>query len=177
MFWGEDELTYPEDYGQPPRSQYPQQGSGQPARQDEPWHPQQNDPFAYMQHTGHQQQGSAGQQNPWEPQPWGQPDPQQQPYGQGWPPQEQGAPQPPPWQQQSAMPPQPPPWQQQSARPPQLPRGQKRKAWPARHKLLSGLIAFGALVVIIAAQVRIWSRRARRASMMAWGAVAGDPAW
>jgi hypothetical protein len=138
MFWGEDELTYPEDYGQPPRSQYPQQGYGQPARQDEPWHPQQNDPFAYMQHTG-PKQGPAGQQNPWEPQPWGQPNPQQQSYGQPWPPQDQqGAPQPPPWQQQSAMPPQPP-------------KGQKRKPWPARHKVLSGFIAFGALIVIIVA--------------------------
>ncbi len=34
--------------------------------------------------------------------------------------------------------------------PPQMPKGQKRKPWPARHKVLSGLIAFGALVVIIA---------------------------
>ena len=34
--------------------------------------------------------------------------------------------------------------------PPQTPKGQKRKSWPARHKVLTGLIAFGALVVIIA---------------------------
>ena len=87
MFWGEDELTYPEDYGQPPGSQYPQQ----------------------------------------------------QPYGQPWPPQDrQGAPQPPPWQQQPVM-------------PPQTPKGRKRKPWAARHKVLSGLIAFGALVIIIVA--------------------------
>jgi hypothetical protein len=33
--------------------------------------------------------------------------------------------------------------------PPQSPTGQKRKSWPARHKLLTALIAFGALVVII----------------------------
>jgi Host cell surface-exposed lipoprotein len=138
MFWGEDELTYPEDYGQPPQSQYTQQGYGQHARQDEPWHPQQNDPFAYMQRTAPKQQGPVGQQNPWEPQPWGQPNPQQQPYGQPWPPQDQqGAPQPPPWQQ--------------SVMPPQMPKGQKRKSWPARHKALSGLIAFGALVVVIIA--------------------------
>jgi hypothetical protein len=37
---------------------------------------------------------------------------------------------------------------QQSAMPPQTPQGQKRKAWPVRHKVLTGLIAFGALVVI-----------------------------
>jgi Host cell surface-exposed lipoprotein len=37
--------------------------------------------------------------------------------------------------------------------PPQTPKGQKgqkRKSWPARHKVLTGLIAFGAVVVIIA---------------------------
>jgi hypothetical protein len=33
--------------------------------------------------------------------------------------------------------------------PPQTPRGRKRKSWPARHKVLTGLIAFGALVVIV----------------------------
>jgi hypothetical protein len=129
-------LTYPEDYDQPP--EYPQQGYGQHSRQDEPWHPHQNDPFAYQQRTGSQQQGPVGQQYPREPQPWEQPNRQQQPYGQPWPPQDQqGAPQPPPWQQQSAM-------------PPQTPKGQKRKPWPSQHKVLTGLIAFGALVVIIA---------------------------
>jgi hypothetical protein len=133
---GEDALTYPEDYGQ--RPQYPQQGHGQHSRQDEPWHPHQNDPFAYQQRTGPQQQGPVGQQYPSEPQPWEQPNRQQQPYGQPWPPQDQ----------QNA--PQPPPWQQQSAMPPQTPKGHKRKSWPARHKVLTGLIAFGALVVIIA---------------------------
>jgi hypothetical protein len=35
--------------------------------------------------------------------------------------------------------------------PPQPPPGQKRKSWPARHKVLTGLIAFGALIVIAAA--------------------------
>jgi hypothetical protein len=128
-------LTYPEDYGRPP--QYPQQGYGQHSRQDEPRHAQQNDPFAYQQRTGPQQQGPVGQQAPWGPQPWEQPNRQQQPYGQPWPPQDQqGAPQPPPLQQQSAV-------------PPQTPRGRKRKSWPARHKALTGLIAFGALVVVI----------------------------
>jgi len=34
--------------------------------------------------------------------------------------------------------------------PPQTPNGRKRKSWPARHKVLSGLVAFGALVIIIA---------------------------
>ena len=33
--------------------------------------------------------------------------------------------------------------------PPLTPKRQKRKSWPARHKVLTGLIAFGALVVII----------------------------
>jgi Host cell surface-exposed lipoprotein len=32
--------------------------------------------------------------------------------------------------------------------PPQTPKRQKRKSWPARHKVLTGLIAFGAIVVI-----------------------------
>lgn len=132
MFWGEDAVTYPEDYGQQP--QPPQQGYGQQPRQGEQ---QQSDPFAYQQRTGPQQQGPVAQQRPWEPQPWEQPN-RQQPYGQPWPPQnQQDAPQPPPWQQQPAMPPQPP-------------NGQKRKSWPARHKVLTGLITFGALVVIIA---------------------------
>ncbi len=35
--------------------------------------------------------------------------------------------------------------------PPQTPRGRRHKSWPARHKVLTGLIAFGALVVIIVA--------------------------
>jgi len=35
--------------------------------------------------------------------------------------------------------------------PPQTPKGQKRKSWPARHKVLTGLIAFGALVIIAVA--------------------------
>jgi hypothetical protein len=122
-YLGEDALTYPGDYGQPPRQ----------SRQDEPWQPQEYDPVAYQQHTG-PQQGPVGQQWPRE-----QPNRQQQPYGQPWPPQDQQyAPQLPPWQQQSAM-------------PPQTPKGQRRKSWPARHKVLTGLIAFGALVVIGAA--------------------------
>jgi hypothetical protein len=135
-FWGEDALTYPEDYGQPP--QYPQQGYGRHSRPDEPWQQQQYDPFAYQQRTGPQQQGPLAQQYPREPQPWEQPNRQQPPYAQPWPPQDQ----------QDAPP--PPPWQQQPAMPPQTPKGQKRKSWPARHKVLTGLIAFGALVVIIA---------------------------
>lgn len=81
-----------------------------------------------------QPQGPADQHQPWD-----RPNRQQPPYGQPWPPQDQNyAPQPPPWQPQSAM-------------PPQAPGGQKRKSWPARHKVLTGLIAFGALVVIGAA--------------------------
>jgi hypothetical protein len=34
--------------------------------------------------------------------------------------------------------------------PPQTPKRQKRKSWPARHKVLTGFIAFGVLVVLIA---------------------------
>jgi Host cell surface-exposed lipoprotein len=134
MFWGENKLTYPEDYGQPP--QYPQQGYDQHSPQDEPWRPHQNDPFTYQQGTGPEQQGPVGQQYPREPQqPWEQPN-SQQPFAQPWPPQDQQyAPQTPPWQQQSAM-------------LPQTPKGQKRKSWPARHKVLTGLITFGALVII-----------------------------
>ena len=133
--WGEDALTYPEDYGKPPQG--PQQGYGQQSRQDPPWHPQQYDYLAHQQRTG-PQQGPVGQQYPGGPQPWEQPN-RQQPYGQPWPPRDQPyAPQPPPQPQQSAM-------------PPQTPRGRRRKSWPARHKVLTGLIAFGALVVIIVA--------------------------
>jgi hypothetical protein len=45
--------------------------------------------------------------------------------------------------------PQPPPWQPQPVTSAQLREGQKRKPWVARHKVLSVLIAFSALVVII----------------------------
>lgn len=129
-------MTYPEDYGQPP--QYPKQGYSQHSRQDEPWQPQQYDAFAHQHRIRPQPQGPAGQQDPWEPQPWEQPNRQHQPYEQPSPPQDQqDAPQHAPLQQ--------------SAIPPQSPTGQKRKSWPARHKVLTGLIAFGALVIIAVA--------------------------
>ena len=35
--------------------------------------------------------------------------------------------------------------------PPQTPKGRKRKSWPARHKVLTAVIAFGALVIIAVA--------------------------
>jgi host cell surface-exposed lipoprotein len=142
-------MTYPKDHDRPP--QYPQQGYGQQQPQDKPrqnqqypqdapWRAQQYDPHAHQQRLGTPLQGTAGQQDPWQPQPWEHRNrQQQQPYGQPWPPQDQ----------QDAS--QPPPWQQQSAVPPQTPKGRKRKSWPVRHKVLTGLIAFGALVVIIAA--------------------------
>jgi hypothetical protein len=123
-------MTYPEDYDR--RPQYGQQGYGQQFPQVEPQ--QQDDPFARQQRIGTEQQGTASQLYPQQAQSWEPPQHSQQPYGQPWPPQDQQfPPQAPPWQQQAYMPPQPRP---------------KRKSWPARHKVLTGLIAFGAIVVI-----------------------------
>jgi hypothetical protein len=114
-------LTYPEDYFQQP--QYPQQGYGQRSRPGEPWQPQQYNPVAHQQRIEPQQRMGPQQQGPVGQQnPW---DPQ-------------------PWQQQSAMPPPTPMG-------PGGPRGPKRRSWPARHKVLSGLIGLGALIVIIVA--------------------------
>jgi Host cell surface-exposed lipoprotein len=149
--------------GQPP--QY-SQGYGRQYPQDEPRQPQDFDPFAHRQNLGGQQ-GTGGQQYPQQVPPWdgsqgGQRQPysdqhlpqgqqypghaqswespehsQRQPYGQPYPPQnQQYYPQVPPGQQ--------PPFMAQQPQP-------KRKSWPARHKVLTGLTAFGALIVIIAA--------------------------
>jgi hypothetical protein len=84
------------------------------------------------------QQGTGGQQYPQQSPPWnGAQGSQRQPYGQPWAPQDQRPPlQVPPGQQSPFMPAQPQP---------------KRKSWPARHKVLTGLMAVGALIVIIAA--------------------------
>ena len=59
----------------------------------------------------------------------------QQPNGQPWPP------------QNHQFPPQVPPGQHPPFMPPH--HHPKRKSWPARHKVLTGLMAVGALIVII----------------------------
>ena len=102
------------DYGDGQPRQNPD-GYGRQYPQDEPWQPQEYDPFTHNQNLGGQR-GTGGQ--PWPPQ------------------NQQYSSQVPPGQQPPAMPPQPP---------------SKRKAWPARHKVLTGLMAVGALIVIIAA--------------------------
>jgi Host cell surface-exposed lipoprotein len=157
-------MSYQGDYGDGQPPQYPQ-GYGRQYPQDEPWQLQGYDPFAHNQHLGGQQgtgrqrypqqvppwdgaQGSQrqpygkqhppqDQQYPRHPQPELPEHSQRQPYGQPWPPQnQQYRRQVPPGQQPPFMPPQPQP---------------KRKSWPARHKVLTGLMAVGALIVIIAA--------------------------
>ena len=113
--------------GQPP--QYPQD-YGRQYPQDKPWQPQENDPFAYRQNPGDQH---SRQVPPWPGAQGGQPQPPNRPQS----PQTQQYPQQvSPGEQPPGMPPQPQP---------------KRKAWPARHKVLTGLMAVGALIVIIVA--------------------------
>ena len=128
-------MSYQGDYGDGQPPQYPQ-GQGRQYPQGEARRPQEHDPFAHNQNLGGQQ-GTGGQQYPQQVPPWdGAQGSQRQPYGQPWPPQnQQYPPQVPPGQQPPFMPQQPQP---------------KRKSWPARHKLLTGLMAVGALVVIIA---------------------------
>jgi hypothetical protein len=126
------------------------QDQGQPF---DPWQPGEYDPAAHQPRLGGP---------PQEP-PWQQPADPQHGYGQQYPPQGYGQQYPPqgqPWQ-----PPQPygqqyppPPWQQpgygQPPFPPQpgyqppqpAPRG---KSWPARHKVLTGFLAFCGLVFVI----------------------------
>jgi hypothetical protein len=106
-----------------------------------------------------------GRQHPQQAPPWdGLQGSQRQPYGQQYPPQDQQYPrqeQPRELPEHSQRQPyrQPPQDQQY---PPQTPSGQqspfmpqqpqpKRKSWPRRHKVLTGLMAVGALIVIIAA--------------------------
>lgn len=91
-----------------------------------PWGPGQYDPRQHQQRLG-------------------QPPPQDPPQGQPWPQQGYQPPQGPPgWQQPGYG--QPPPWGPLPGyQPPQPP---PRKPWVARHKVLTGLIAFGCLIVI-----------------------------
>jgi hypothetical protein len=132
-----------QDWDQP---QPPQPGYGQQQPQD-PWQPQPYDPRQHQQRLGGQQEA-----------PWQQATPP--PQGQPWPPPGyQPPPQGPPGWQQPGWGQQPPPygppgeggppWEPHDA--PQPPRQPKRKPWAARHKVLSGLIAVGAIAIIAAA--------------------------
>lgn len=133
-------MTDGQNWGQAP--QYPRQGYGQQDPQDPPWQPQQYDPAYHQQRIGGGQPPSPPQGQPW-PQPgYGrQPYPAQPQYAPG--------PQPPAPPQNQPGYGQPPWTPQQPGHGPGQPN--RRKPWPARHKVLTGLIAFGALVVIIAA--------------------------
>ena len=121
--------------------------------QDQPWEPR----YDSRDH-GQRLRGPQGQPPPQERE-WEQPGYSHQPY----PGQPQYPPQGQPWPQQGYQPPQGPPpgpppgWQpgygqqppwgpQPGYQPPQPP---PRKPWIARHKVLSGLIAFGCLIVLI----------------------------
>jgi hypothetical protein len=139
-------MTDSEDWWQRPRD--PQQDYGHqrpqdpPWQQDQQWQPQQYDPAA------HQQRLQSPQEPPRPPQDqqWQQERTWQQPgYGQP------SNPPPPQYRQQPGWdqpPPQPYPQQQ----PPQpWPSPRRRKSWPGRHKLLSGLIAAAAIVIIAVA--------------------------
>ena len=139
-------MSYQGDYGDGQPPQYPQD-YGRQYPQDKLWQPQENDPFAYTQNPGGQQ-GTGGQQHPRQVPPWhGAQGSQQQPHGQPWPPQShQYLPQVPPGQQPPGPPgqqPPGPPGQQPPGMPPQP--QPKRKSWPARHKVLTGLLAVGPL--------------------------------
>jgi hypothetical protein len=133
-------MTDGQNWGQEP--QYPPQGYGQQYPQDQPWQPQQYDSYAHQQRIG------GGQPSfPPQGQPWLQPGYGQQPY----PGQTQYAPGP--------QPPAPPQEQPGYGQPPWTPQqpvhgpGQphRRKSWPGRHKVLTGLIAAGAIVIIAVA--------------------------
>jgi hypothetical protein len=134
------------------------QDQGQPY---DPWQPREYDPAAHQRRLqgppqeppwqqsadlwqGYGQQ-YAPQGQPWQPQQYN-PGAQQQ-----WTPDQQDPQRPQPWEQPQYGQQQPgygqPPW------PPQQPGNQpgrphRRKSWPAQHKVLTGLIAFGALIVI-----------------------------
>jgi Protein of unknown function (DUF732) len=117
-------MTYGDDSGQP---QYPQQGYGQfPPQprtqqypQGQPRQPQQYDPGAHQRRI----QGPP-QEAPWQQPPYPQQGPPPLPQGQSWQPG---------YGQQPYMPPQPP----------------RRKSWPARHKVLTGFLAFCGLAFVI----------------------------
>jgi hypothetical protein len=148
-------MTYGQDYGQ--ADQYPQQGPGRPrpqeqwppqyqqpqsgsqGQQGQPWRPQSYDSGAYKRRLGQPRepyppQGQQGSQPGYSQQPYpGQP--QYPPHG------------PPGWQQPGYG--QQQPWGPQPGyQPPQQP---PRKPWVARHKVLSGLIAVGAIAIIAVA--------------------------
>jgi len=131
---------------------YPQQGYDQQP-QDAPWQRQQYDPYAHQQRLGAPPQGTAGQQ-------YG-------PQGQQWPQEPQQFAPPPDDPRQYARPSQQPGWEQAplvpepGAQPPRQPR---RKSWPARHKVLTVLIGFGALVVVIIAATSASNKPATMAS-------------
>ncbi|HEU5392657.1 MAG TPA: Ltp family lipoprotein [Streptosporangiaceae bacterium] len=129
-------MSYQGNYGDGWPPQY-LQSDGRQYPQDEPRQPQEYDPFAHNQNPGGRQ-GTGSQQYPQQIPPWnGAPGSQQQPNGQPWPP------------QNHQFPPQVPPGQHPPFMPPH--HHPKRKSWPARHKVLTGLMAVGALIVIIAA--------------------------
>lgn len=126
------------------------QDRGQPY---DPWQPQQYDPATHQRRLQGPPQEPPSQQPAYQQQGYGQPYPQDEP----WPPQQydpqahqqrigaqQQRPQAPSWQQpgygQPPIPPQQPGYQ--SGPPP------RRKSWPARHKVLTGLIVFVGLCVI-----------------------------
>ena len=158
-------MSYQGNYGDGWPPQYPQ-SDGRQYPQHEPRRPQEYDPFAHNQNLGGQQ-GTGSQQYSQQVPPWnGAPGSQRQPYGEQQPPQDQqyprhvqawelpehGQQQPhgQPWPPQNQQyPPQVPPGQHPPFRPPQA--QPRRKSWPARHKVLTGLMAVGALIVIIAA--------------------------
>jgi hypothetical protein len=141
-------MTDRRDWEQPPH--YPPQGYGQQNPQGQPWPPQQYNPNVHHQRLGPRQppyppEGQERVQPGYGHQPHpGQP--QYPPQGEPWPQPGYQAPQGPPpgWQPGYG---QQPPWGPPPGyQPPQPP---PRKPWIARHKALSGLIAFGCLIVLI----------------------------
>jgi Host cell surface-exposed lipoprotein len=134
-------MTDSEDFWRPWN---PQQGPGQQYQQEQQgWQPKQYDPNA------HQQRLQPPQQSPRPPQDqqWWREEEERQTHR--LPP---SYPPPPQYGQQPGwdQPPQQPYPQQQPPQPgPPSPR--RRKSWPGQHKLLSGLIAAGAIVIIAVA--------------------------
>jgi hypothetical protein len=147
-------MTDGQDWGQPPQD--PPQGYGQQYPLDQPWRPQQYDPRRHQQRI----YGQTWQQYP----PQQQPNPQQYPQT---PPQPPYPPQDDQWgpsssaydQRQRDL------WQQPYQRQQPL---RRRKSWPAQHKVLTGFIAFGALVFIAGiASAAAWPSRPKPAASAA----------
>jgi hypothetical protein len=159
---------YPQEYGR----QYPQHEPRQPQEYrpfahnqnqggqqgtDGQQYPQQATPWVGAEGSQRQPYGQSwptqNQQYARPAQPWELPEHSQpQPHGQPWPPQQNQQPWPPrneqPWPPQNQQyAPQFPPQQQLPFMPQQS--QPKRKSWPGRHKVLTGLMAVGALIVII----------------------------